>query len=435
MLVKKWLLLLLLTVSMFIDTAFNAVAQDMDYSRKVIQTLTSAAFKGRGYVANGDQVASAFIAREFEKSHLIPLNKGSYFQDFQLSVNTFPGKVRVKLNNTKLKTAVDYLIDATSPAVHGKFKVIPIGRTDINTPEKFEALIHKAAASFILLDNRDAGKESAEDQRIISAHVRALRSSEKLNFKGLIIFTTEKLTWTTLTYQNSRPVIQVNRPELDPKTIQTITVDVDSKLVPDYQTRNVAGMIKGYSGSDSALVITAHYDHLGMLGRKVYFPGANDNASGTTFMLNLMRYYAQHQPKYNTVFIAFSGEEIGLLGSKAFVKNPLFDLKKIKFLVNFDLAGTGEEGIKVVNGTIFRKQFDLLSQLNTQYHLVPKVEIRDEACKSDHCPFYQQGVPSFFIYTMGGIQAYHDVYDKAETLPLTEFEHYFQLMVKFFATF
>lgn len=430
--VKKILYLSLLGL---LTTAFSAGAQDMDYSRQVIKTLSSPAFKGRGYVAKGDQIASAFIAKAFKKSGLIPLNNGSYFQDFELSVNTFPGKVAVKLNNTKLKTAIDYLVDATSPAIQGTFNVIPVNRTDINTPEKFEKLISKATGSFILLDNRQDAKESTEAQRVISAHVRALRSSEKLHFKGLIIFTTEKLTWTTLTYQNPRPVIQVNKAGIDPTSIQTITINLDSKLVPNYQTRNVAGMIKGYSGSDSTLVITAHFDHLGMLGRKVYFPGANDNASGTAFLLNMVRYYAQHQPKYNTVFIAFSGEEIGLLGSKAFVKNPLIDLKKIKFLFNFDLAGTGEEGIKVVNGTIFKDKFEQLSQLNTRYQLVPKVEIRDESCNSDHCPFYRLGVPSFFIYTMGGIQAYHDVYDKAETLPLTEFKNYFQLMVKFLATF
>ncbi|MEO5501668.1 MAG: M28 family peptidase, partial [Ginsengibacter sp.] len=135
---------------------------------------------------------------------------------------------------------------------------------------------------------------------------------------------------------------------------------------------------------------------------------------------------------YNTVLIAFSGDEIGLLGSKAFVDNPLIDLKKIKFLVNFDLAGTGDEGIKVVDGTIYKKQFDILDSLNKEYNLLSKVEIRGEACISDHCRFYAKGVPSFFIYTLGGIAAYHDIYDRAETLPLTNFQNYFDLMVKFF---
>jgi Zn-dependent M28 family amino/carboxypeptidase len=171
------------------------------------------------------------------------------------------------------------------------------------------------------------------------------------------------------------------------------------------------------------------------MGNKVYFPGANDNASGTAMLLSFVKEYARHPPKYNTVFLAFSGEEIGLLGSKAFVEHPLTDLKKIKFLVNFDLAGTGEEGIKVVNGSIFKAQFDRLTKLNQQDHLLPKVEIRGAACISDHCRFYEKGVPSFFIYTQGGIKAYHDIYDRSETLPLTEFSHYFQLMQRFFAGF
>jgi len=424
-----------LLIAIFALQLHTLFAQDMAYSRKVIQTLTSPQFHGRGYVEKGDQIASAFIAAEFKKSRLIPLNKGSYFQDFDLSVNTFPGKVEVKLNGKLLKTAVDYLVDAASPAVHGTFHVISVQRADINTPEKLVALVKKAQNSFLLLDDRPGVAESVADERNIAAAVQALRTNDEFDFKGLIVFTNEKLTWTTLTYQNARPVISVNKKDLNPLDIHTLSLNIDAKLVPHYKTRNVAGMLKGSSGSDSTLVITAHYDHLGLLGKKTYFPGANDNASGTTLMLNLMKHYATHQPKYNTVFIAFSGEEIGLLGAKAFVKNPLIDLSKIKFLVNFDLAGTGEEGIKVVNGTIFKNQFDQIVHLNSQYKLVPKVEIRGEACKSDHCPFYKQGVPSFFIYTMGGIQAYHDVYDRAETLPLTEFANYFQLMVKFFDTY
>ena len=96
------------------------------------------------------------------------------------------------------------------------------------------------------------------------------------------------------------------------------------------------------------------------------------------------------------------------------------------------MAGTGEEGIRVVNGTVYKDRFDKLVQLNDQYKLLAKVDIRGESCNSDHCRFYQRGVPSFFIYTQGGIKAYHDIYDRAETLPLTAFENYFKLMVKFF---
>ena len=127
------------------------------------------------------------------------------------------------------------------------------------------------------------------------------------------------------------------------------------------------------------------------------------------------------------MFIAFGGEEIGLLGSKYFTENPVLTLSKIKFLLNFDLAGTGDEGIKVVNGTEFPKEFNLLKSINKQHDLLKDVFSRGSACNSDHCYFYKKGVPSFFIYTLGGIKAYHDIYDKYETLPFTFFEEYSKL--------
>ena len=129
--------------------------------------------------------------------------------------------------------------------------------------------------------------------------------------------------------------------------------------------------------------------------------------------------------------MAFAAEEIGLIGSKYFTDHPLFPLKKIKFLLNFDLAGTGDDGIQVVNGKNYQQKFDLLTKLNDQDKLLKQIKIRGEACNSDHCMFHNKGVPCFFIYTLGGIQAYHDIYDRAETLPLTEYQDYFTLLVRF----
>jgi Zn-dependent M28 family amino/carboxypeptidase len=133
--------------------------------------------------------------------------------------------------------------------------------------------------------------------------------------------------------------------------------------------------------------------------------------------------------------LAFGGEEIGLLGSKYFIEHPTFDLEKIKFYLNFDLAGTGDEGIQVVNGSVFRSQFNRMRELNAADDLLPDVKIRGAACNSDHCVFHEKNIPGFYIYTLGGIRAYHDIYDRAETLPFTEFEDYFELVVKFIEDF
>ena len=104
-------------------------------------------------------------------------------------------------------------------------------------------------------------------------------------------------------------------------------------------------------------------------------------------------------------------------------------------MINFDLAGTGDDGIKVVNGKVYQDKFNLLTQLNDKNQLLPAIEIRGEACISDHCMFYRKGVPSFYIYTLGGISAYHDIYDIPSTLPLTEFEDYFKLITLFVEEF
>jgi aminopeptidase YwaD len=120
-----------------------------------------------------------------------------------------------------------------------------------------------------------------------------------------------------------------------------------------------------------------------------------------------------------------------LRGSEFFVQNPLFPLKNIRFLTNLDLTGTGEEGITTVNASVFKQEFGLLSEINKHKNYFIKIKSRGKAANSDHYWFTERGVPSFFIYAMGGIQAYHDVFDRAETLPLTEFADLFHLIVDF----
>ena len=87
------------------------------------------------------------------------------------------------------------------------------------------------------------------------------------------------------------------------------------------------------------------------MGKNTFFPGANDNASGVAMLLQLANYYSkpENQPDYSICFIAFTGEELGLLGSKYYVQNPLFPLNQIKLLINMDMVGTGDEGITIVN--------------------------------------------------------------------------------------
>lgn len=423
--------IIVLILAFFVSTKQQAQAQQVQYARGIVNTLASDAYKGRGYVHGGDKLAADYISALFKKDGLIPLNGKSFFQPYNLSANIFPGNIKVVLNHELLVPGKDYLVDASSPSVKGNYKVITATVDDIIIPENLLTLQSKAKGKFILCDIREL--KSAPSMQAINKFIDQIKNDPDLDCKGLILITNDKLTWTTEPFQSARTVITINKKDLNAAEIKQIEVNIEATFLPKYTTQNVAGMVKGTSNTDSMIVLTAHYDHLGEMGKGVIFHGANDNASGTAMLLCFAQYYASHRPEYNTVFIAFSGEEIGLLGSKAFVDNPLINLNKIKFLINFDLAGTGDEGIKVVDGIVYKKQFDILDSLNTEYKLLPKVEIRGEACISDHCRFYAKGVPSFFIYTLGGIAAYHDIYDRAGTLPLTQFQNYFDLMVKFIA--
>lgn len=109
----------------------------------------------------------------------------------------------------------------------------------------------------------------------------------------------------------------------------------------------------------------------------------------------------------------------------------MVDLAKIKFLLNFDIMGAGEEGIQIVNSSIFEKEYALLDQINSEKKYLKQIRKRGEACNSDHCPFYEKGVPSFFTYTLGGPGHYHDVFDTSESLNLAEFEDLKNLFIEF----
>jgi Zn-dependent M28 family amino/carboxypeptidase len=251
----------------------------------------------------------------------------------------------------------------------------------------------------------------------------------------VVVEKVDKLTWGVSGIQDDYTVFQVLKNSF-PATPENYQANLEAHRVKNFVSENVVGMVKGTEVPDSFLVLTAHYDHLGKLGNSLnnnaVFRGANDNASGVALMLHLARQIAAKPLRYSVVFIAFAGEEAGLLGSAHFVKNPLIKLKNIRFLVNLDLLGTGDDGIMVVNATEFPKEWKMLEDMNAQNGWLKQVGQRGKAANSDHYWFTEAGVPAFFIYTMGGIKAYHDIYDLPETLPLTKTEEVGKLVFGFF---
>jgi Zn-dependent M28 family amino/carboxypeptidase len=106
-------------------------------------------------------------------------------------------------------------------------------------------------------------------------------------------------------------------------------------------------------------------------------------------------------------------------------------MKKIRFVLNLDIMGSGEEGITVVNATEYTEEFELLTAINNELNLLPRVKSRGETSNSDHYFFHKNGVPSFFIYTMGTNKNYHDVFDTYDALTFEAYNNVMKLLQVF----
>ena len=362
---------------------YNSYSQDVAFAKKIVDTLTSETFWGRGYTNDGMKKAADFLESEFKSYGLEPMDGKSFFQHFSYPVNTFPAEMEATVNGKKLVPGKDFIVAPEAKGIKAEGN-----------------LVQKDSVTFINMEEK------------------------------FIVHLDDKLTMDLAPEVAAYSMINVDKKSIEGKPV-SFKVNIENKFLKNFKADNVCGIVKGTVKPDSMIFITAHYDHLGGMGKDTYFPGANDNASGVSLLLNLAHYYAKHPQPYTIAFICFAGEEAGLIGSKYFTDHPLVPLKNIRFLINTDLAGTGEEGITVVNATEFPKEFAMMNAVNDENKLLVKINPRGKAANSDHYFFTEKGVPSFFFYTLGGIKAYHDVFDKAETLPMNEHEDLFKLLIKF----
>ncbi len=395
-----------------------------------LKQLTDSSFHGRGYVHHGDKIAADYLEGEFKKLGALPV-KNNYRQYFHHDINTFPDSMRVTVNGKNLIPGVDYIVDGNSGSCFKDFDTILFLSGEERLDDK--KLVQITGRNCVVVwDLHGLDRKEPENAEIL---VRAYQTCYSIaEYVPVMILTSNKLTWSVGKEFFPNPIIQCTYENFPKDSITRISLSIKNKFEYKYQSSNVMGIIKAKKKSKKKkyLVYSAHYDHLGRMGDKTYFPGANDNASGTTMLLCLIEYYKKNPPKdFNVLFIAFGAEEAGIQGSKYFVENPLVPLEKIAFVMNMDIMGTGDEGITVVNATKHTKEFELLEKINSEKNYLVKIKKRGETSNSDHYWFDKNGVKSFFIYTMGGIQAYHDVFDKYETLPLTEFEDLKKMLVEF----
>ncbi len=204
-----------------------------------------------------------------------------------------------------------------------------------------------------------------------------------------------------------------------------------SILESQLAVRNVVGLLPGQGQlADEFIVVGAHYDHVGMGGVGSLAPGtiaihngADDNASGTTALLEVARLVAndKSQERRSIVFVAFTGEERGLLGSKHYVRNPRWPLERTVAMLNMDMVGRLEADTLTVYGTGTATQFDsLIDRLAQPTGLVIDKQPAGFG-PSDHSSFYEVDIPVFHFFT-GLHNDYHrpsDDFDKVNVAGTT----------------
>jgi len=410
-------------VFFLLTVSFCCLAQDIDRVQKTIATLTSKKYHGRGAALKGDSLAATYIEKQFQEIGLKPVSN-NFLQRFSYGINTFPGQMKLKTNLGSLKPGIDFIVRSTCGSGKGSYPVFIVDTLIFSDEKALNKFLQKDLSHSVVVYSRKHFKDFTASTTDLLKQLYSAAAIIELQDK--------KLTMGLSNESFRTPFFEVLAGSFS-ADVHTISFEVENQLIKKHYANNVIGCIEGGVKKDSFILITAHYDHLGTLGKKSYFPGANDNASGVSMLLELAHYYAVNKPAYSIVFIAFAAEESGLIGSSFFVSHPTVELSKIHFLINLDLLGTGDDGIMVVNGSIFKKEYNALVEINEKNKLLPAVKIRGEAANSDHYPFYKRGVPCFFIYTLGGIAAYHDVQDIASTLPLTRYKEVFSLLVLFIA--
>ena len=211
----------------------------------------------------------------------------------------------------------------------------------------------------------------------------------------------------------------------------------DENTGRETEGKNIIGYIKGTTYPDKYLVIGAHYDHLGIINDEIYH-GADDNASGTSALLVLAKYFDAYKPEHSMIFAAFDAEEQGHHGSKHFVENPPVEISKILVNFNFDMISRNSKNEIYVVGTLIYPQLKPLiekasfnSPLMVSYgHDDPDDKTKDYWMESsDNASFFEKDIPNI-TFSVEDHRDYHKPTDHFENIDSVFYRDVVQLIVK-----
>jgi len=396
-------------------------AQDTQYVRKQLVKLCGPEMHGRGYYKRGDSIAAFYIADQFRQLGVKNF-KGDYIQRYNFNVNRI-NRTSVKFNGKELKFNRDYVVSPYSASVKGTFKPVIINAARMQNTEKFLEAINGAASPKVLMLDSTGLKNPG-----LYRFIRGLASAREMGIVAIIeVFPSTPGTHPGR-WQGKIAEIKVGKPAI-PDDLTEVVLDIESEYNEQYPTQNVVGYIQGQT--DQFIVFTGHYDGYGSYGEGNYNPAAEDNGSGTAMVMDLARHYmAGKKPYYSMAFMLFSGEEVGLMGSKNYVNNPMFPLDKIKLVVNLDMVMTGQDGVILFGGNNWPNEASIVQKINEKNQYMKNVENRGFIRPIIAIPFQEKGIPAIFFLTKGPSGHGHGPDDTYSKLPLYAYENLFKLVAE-----
>ncbi|HET9055558.1 MAG TPA: M20/M25/M40 family metallo-hydrolase [Chitinophagaceae bacterium] len=378
--------------------------------------------EGRRTGTTGEKLAYEYIVSQFKNNGLLPRgDNGTYIQEFEVNEGKqINSTTHLIINGTELKTNTEYFPFVYSSNTSLEAAVTPALREDnmpwfwdlkeiieenkANPHFNLEGAIYDKAAQFL--------KHGTTALFVYNSD----SSDDGIKFNG-----------KDKSQPLSIPVIYLKN-EAVKKILpdESATYDVKLKVLIEEKKRkghNVVGYLD--NGAATTIVLGAHYDHLGYgedknslnnTGVQAIHNGADDNASGTAALIELSKRIISSKFKNNNyLFIAFSGEELGLYGSKYYVENPTIDISKVNYMLNMDMVGRLSDSAKITVGgygtsPYWGQLFSTLSDKNL------KVKFDSSGSgPSDHTSFYRKNIPVLFFFT-GTHSDYHKPSDDADKI-------------------
>jgi len=391
--------------------------------------------EGRRTGTNGEKLAMEYISNQFQQARLQPKGTNNYYQSFEVNEGKqIDPSSHLMINNINLKSNTDYFPFPYSP--------------DISL-EALPSIALKESDMPWFIDLKEAMEENQNNPHFDLEGFIKTKADEvkKKAASALFIYNTspvdDKLAFNgkDRSQQLSIPVIYVTK-NIASKFFKDVDapLDINLKIKITDKKRNGSNVI-GYinNNASSTVIIGAHFDHLGFgedgnsmlrTGEKLIHNGADDNASGTAALIELAKMIAtacadkkdKSILNSNYLFIAFSGEELGLYGSKYFTENPTIDLKMTNYMINMDMVGRLNDSSNALTvggyGTsptwsLLYNSFSTPSKTNT---ISFKYKFDSSGTgPSDHTSFYRKDIPVLFFFT-GLHSDYHKPSDDADRI-------------------